>query len=327
MCMRLYRSAPFSLLLALLFLPWPARAGVQAGHDELLNRLIAQNEASRLRIHSYIVEQEWKTIDPYQPGGPEEIPKEDMVHLISLRVSYANGQWFATRNTHSETVSSGWKEDRSEEAVLNENCFAHCMRDQQPTVYLWDHRSLREMQRQAGVFSQSFLRPAAMELATGADDLTLKQIVDRSTERAVWSVEKTLLDGETVYAVTQTVSSKDGRKRECVFYLDPAKDGLLRRMVAKGNDGELLLERTVVLQYLPGAKAWFPKSVHEKNHADTMSEYWLTVKTVELNPALEPSLFSLPSIEVAENARMRRYPKEGAKSIEYRYRDGQWVAD
>lgn len=314
------------VLLAMLMEPAPSVTEEKVDNDALVRTVILQNDAAYRRITSCAYQVELKSHSPYMPGGPEELPKEDRTESSRFEAHVRGDLFHIERRTSVKTVSGSWKQDQEFQAVLNERYFAIYRGEPINAVYLYEHKSIAALRTGENDPSRGLLDPMPMKYACGDGVNTIRELYEGAPEEAVWLIGTEPFEGDSVYKITCRVPLKGERKRDSCFYVDPNKDYLLRRIEYFDNDGQLRIFYEMELQIVEDAKAWFPKLVHVKYFDEDEGESWQTISNVRINHEIPSRLFTVESLKLPSETRMRRFIGEG-KEVRYRYEDGVWSLD
>jgi len=302
---------------------------------ELIRTLLDHNEASRARIKSLRVVQEWETVSnqPVHPqtfydpvkkqnftiGGLPGVP--DAPRTTKYRVTFVQRGGVYRLDLQSAMSFEGTDfRNESRRQVIVADTFASSVNGR-PNVQVnrTEYESLAKMPRRTReiYFGYVPITPATLGFDVGRS--TIREQLALHPDQINWSVEESD-GGDNGCFIVSKVSKRIGTWR---YTIDPNRGFLITRRNLTSPDGAEKIDWRV-LEAKQFGDVWLATSVEETDKLNDTSMKF-RVASLEVNPKVLDSEFDFESMEYDRDSAQMVLERDGQAPQYMRHVDGKWV--
>ena len=266
----------------------------------MLNRLVAQNEASREKIKScsYTLETEWKSRgDPVFSGTARIRKKGDSLWLKFERTS--------------QNLTAGKMEEIEVRMVVNDHYAAIWPMVGNPIAYRYDYTSFDTMDSDIKGRIRTQKPQEFFEHCFGSPYGTFREAMAIRPEQIKWDAIKTEdHNGKTLYHIRRFKHTEEGTPRmDKMWVIDPEKGFLATETISYYSNGNLWYHRLIQLEQVDEG-IWFPVSFSEECYereplpgkSKTVSRWHkATFKDVKVNEDFSDEQFQVEALNLKED--------------------------
>ena len=262
---------------------------------ELLDFLIAQNEAAKEKIGAYscTLETKWSGSNDRVFEGTAQIKKQG----DNLWTKY-------TRTAFNETA--GEMQEREIRIVVNDKYVVVLPMMGNPTAYQHDYTSFETMDaRTKSLLTISSPRDYITCAFGAASRQTFHEEMERLPDTKWDAIETQDKNGRKIYQIQRFVPTEAGDyKLERTWNLDPQKGFLISEITTYGFDGAVRFQTSMQIEEVSEG-IWFPVALRSESHPDGENEKgrWRenTLKDVKVNQEFPKEQFEIDALNLKED--------------------------
>lgn len=341
-------AGPASLVLAAMAMFACLGGSVAASQDDLLQSLIAKNEAAWQRIQAlrsiqYTLQREWLDRRSQKPfRGTVQIKRQgnclwcvdrSTIHTGPLRVVAERPTPAGPMRRYEPNVAGGQTEQAERRLVVNDRYVAEWAAGN-PFASRWDHNSVEAMHpRHRDRVERA--QHNFMSACFGTDGYRLPEAVRMYPDRVRYeAVPVKGADGRTLYQILRFYP-KESPTADLIWVIDPGKGHLaVERTFYAASETPIRQKTMRVEEVAPGL--WYPVACEETEYgasgqtAEAPSvEGWtkVVVKDLKLNEPIPKEQFEIEALRLADDKPdiIVNWTTLDGQTRPYVYRDGQLV--